>query len=351
MGANETLLQCPKCGTKTKDPLCPKCGHSFVSGGTTIKAALGGLVAGATCIMGHDWFGCKCKRCGKVRDEQHTFQPIEGKCQEKCSVCGKIKDLPHQWRGSLWQGRECARCGFTEKPAYTRGAFWGIVGAVLFVLLISIAIAAGTASEKASESAFESANELVAGIKMPGSSTDFKFSNYEDVVMQLQTAGFTNIKTVALKDIILGWLTKDGEVERVSVNGETEFKKGAKFDADAKIVVTYHTFPETSEEATPAAAEEASITTAPAKNNTADWKQFLKSYEAWVDSYNVIIKKLNNGDLTVLADYLILADKMTEWEESADEWEDEMSAADYAEFYPEYMRITAKMLVALDALD
>jgi len=142
MGANETLLLCPKCGTKTKDPLCPKCGHSFVASGTTIKSAFGSLIAKGSCkISGHDWFGCKCKRCGETRDEQHVWQPMEGKCEQRCAVCGNIKNTHHKWRGSLWWGRECALCGFTEKPAYRRGGFWGIVGGVLaFLLILTLAI-------------------------------------------------------------------------------------------------------------------------------------------------------------------------------------------------------------------
>ncbi len=37
----------------------------------------------------HDWDGCKCKRCDKVRDREHSFQAVEGKCKEKRTVCGK----------------------------------------------------------------------------------------------------------------------------------------------------------------------------------------------------------------------------------------------------------------------
>jgi len=252
MGANETLLLCPKCGTKTKDPLCPKCGHSFVASGTTIKAALGGLVAGASCILGHDWFGCKCKRCGKVRDEQHTFQPVEGKCEEKCSVCGKTKDIPHTWKGDLWNGKECTLCGSTQKPAYKRGGFWGIVGGVLFAVLITIAIATGVASEKASGPA--------DGIKMPASASDFRRSHFEDVITQLQSAGFINIETTVLDDLVVS--RRDGEVERISVNGKTDFRKGSIYAKDAKIVVTYHMFTQTAEGATRAAQQSAASVTA-----------------------------------------------------------------------------------------
>jgi hypothetical protein len=77
---------------------------------------------------------------------------------------------------------------------------------------------------------------------MPLSAKEFKGKNYVDVITRLKSAGFTNIKTEIVDDLVLGWRTKDGEVERVSVNRRTNFNSGSKFPADAKIVITYHTF-------------------------------------------------------------------------------------------------------------
>ena len=37
-------------------------------------------------------------------------------------------------------------------------------------------------------------------------------------------------------------LTKDGEVENVTINGLSDFEKESIFEPDAKIVVFYHTF-------------------------------------------------------------------------------------------------------------
>lgn len=85
-------------------------------------------------------------------------------------------------------------------------------------------------------------------INMPSSSEEFEGINYEDAVTKLQKAGFTNVETKILDDLVTGWLTKDGEVERVSVDGDTDFSEGSKYLPDAKVVVTYHTFPEKSED-------------------------------------------------------------------------------------------------------
>lgn len=80
-------------------------------------------------------------------------------------------------------------------------------------------------------------------IKVPDSSTGLKGEDYKDVMTLLQVAGFTNIEVNVLDDLITGWLTKDGEVEKVSINGATSFSASSKYPHDAKIVITYHTFP------------------------------------------------------------------------------------------------------------
>ncbi|MDR0333690.1 MAG: hypothetical protein LBI15_09525 [Dysgonamonadaceae bacterium] len=59
----------------------------------------------------HDWDGCKCFRCGKVRDEQHDWEGcICNRCGKdrhdwgdcECKRCGKVHD---------WIGCKCIRCG------------------------------------------------------------------------------------------------------------------------------------------------------------------------------------------------------------------------------------------------
>lgn len=81
-------------------------------------------------------------------------------------------------------------------------------------------------------------------IEMPASSSDYEGRNYQDVINELEIIGFTNIDVEMLDDLVIGWLTKDGEVEKVSINGSTIFSSGAKYPSDAAIIVTYHAFPE-----------------------------------------------------------------------------------------------------------
>ena len=79
-------------------------------------------------------------------------------------------------------------------------------------------------------------------IRVNYSSKNFEGSNYEDVIAQLKKQGFTNIKTEKHENLITGWLTKDGEVESVSIDGFTSFSSNSRFLPDVEIVITYHTF-------------------------------------------------------------------------------------------------------------
>ena len=81
---------------------------------------------------------------------------------------------------------------------------------------------------------------------VPGSSKDFKAEQYTEVVKQLKKAGFTNIKTEKIEDLITGILTSDGEVESVTIDGNDDYIEGTAFSQDAEIIVKYHTFPEKS---------------------------------------------------------------------------------------------------------
>ena len=75
----------------------------------------------------------------------------------------------------------------------------------------------------------------------PLTSKEAKGMNYSEVVGKFEDAGFTNVTTDIKYDIITGWLTDDGEVESVTINGEKKFDYYDEFRLDAEVVVTYHT--------------------------------------------------------------------------------------------------------------
>lgn len=83
---------------------------------------------------------------------------------------------------------------------------------------------------------------------------------------------------------------------------------------------------------------------------TGGWRQFLKNYEEFVDDYISFMKKYqaNPTDTTLVADYIDMMTKVSEWSENADEIEDELNdSAELAEYTKEYVRITTKMTTGL----
>ena len=87
-------------------------------------------------------------------------------------------------------------------------------------------------------------------IHMPFGGNDYDGANYQEIVSQLEEAGFTNIREEPLGDLVTGWLNDEGEVDEVSVDGDTVFSTDSKYLPDVEIVVSYHTFPDEEEPST-----------------------------------------------------------------------------------------------------
>ena len=109
---------------------------------------------------------------------------------------------------------------------------------VFFVLILAISLIGCSSKEDDGK------------INLPISSNDLKDANYRDIVAKFENAGFTNVQTEVIDDLIFGWFTKDGEVEEVSVDGYTTFSTDSRYPADIDIVISYHTFPADEEEET-----------------------------------------------------------------------------------------------------
>ena len=79
-------------------------------------------------------------------------------------------------------------------------------------------------------------------IAVPMSFKETRGSNYKDVQKAFKDAGFTNVSTEVKRDIITGWLTDDGEVESVVVDGDKKYDCGDEYKLNSKVVITYHAF-------------------------------------------------------------------------------------------------------------
>lgn len=73
---------------------------------------------------------------------------------------------------------------------------------------------------------------------------DFKKNDYLKVEEILIQQGFTNITLSPIDDLLTGWITKDGQVEEVTIDGRTDYEKDTYISSDAEIIIYYHTFKE-----------------------------------------------------------------------------------------------------------
>lgn len=71
------------------------------------------------------------------------------------------------------------------------------------------------------------------------SSDDIKL-DYEELKQKFVKAGFTNIILSPINDVKIGLMTKEGEVESVTIAGKTSFKKSNVFNANDAVVIKYH---------------------------------------------------------------------------------------------------------------
>ncbi len=141
-------------------------------------------------------------------------------------------------------------------------------------------------------------------IRVPKSASECKGKDYLDVKALFESAGFTNVNVRAIEDLVTGWITKDGSVERVSINGDDDFSSSAKFDPSVEVIIVYHTFPPKSDptptpKPTAAPTSTPNVTVAPvelAKASIEDVKQTL--YDLLADYYEYVVV---NGDETSIS--------------------------------------------------
>lgn len=79
-------------------------------------------------------------------------------------------------------------------------------------------------------------------ITIPFSERSLRKMNYVEAGDRLQELGFTEIYEKPIRDLVTGWVKKDGTVEKVTVGGSSPFKKNGIFPYDVEIVIEYHTF-------------------------------------------------------------------------------------------------------------
>lgn len=79
-------------------------------------------------------------------------------------------------------------------------------------------------------------------ISIPFSYNALRKMNYNAVGSELQKLGFTKIYERPIRDLVTGWVKKDGTVEKITIGNKCPFKRNSAFKYDTKITIEYHTF-------------------------------------------------------------------------------------------------------------
>ena len=76
-------------------------------------------------------------------------------------------------------------------------------------------------------------------IKIPVADKECK-GYYYDVYESFEKAGFSNVETEGLNDLLSKDKTKNEQITEVTVDGKKSFKKGDKVMSDVEVVIKYH---------------------------------------------------------------------------------------------------------------
>lgn len=79
-------------------------------------------------------------------------------------------------------------------------------------------------------------------IMIPFSYNTLKKMNYVKAGEELAKLGFTEIIEYPIRDLVTGWVKKDGTIEKITIGSICPFKKNYVFEYDTKIEIEYHTF-------------------------------------------------------------------------------------------------------------
>lgn len=219
---------CTQCGGSVEvDPsqekaFCKYCGTSFF-----VEKAINNYNVQHANIERVESMNIYNNKRGTVESVLDFIEKQQDKKQKK--IDEEKRRLEEERRKQKEQFQEIINQTFNKK--YRKRNLMIIGVAAILILIISII---GVTSEKRHE----------GEARTPGRSSYYQGRDYKDVVSDFEDSGFTNVKTEKLEDLIVGWITKDGEVESVSVDGDVDYTPNEWYPNDVKVIITYHTFPE-----------------------------------------------------------------------------------------------------------
>ena len=226
-------------------------------------------------------------------------------------------------------------------------------------------------------------NETKApGIEVGYASYELKGKNYKDVETLLTKSGFTNITLEPMGDMKVGIFVKEGDVDEVSIGGNTSFWKSTRANANETVIIRYHSYPQKDagtspdgkeeensvdpSENTPASQDASPDTKEPVNSDvsyeeikkafengdfslvTPSFKEQMDNYEAFYDSYIEFMQKYLSGQydvMSMMGDYMTMMEKIEQWDDEIDNIdENKLTPADDAYYLLVTLRVEEKLL-------
>ena len=419
---------CKKCGTTIEDgaEYCPKCGNAVTDAPAADRITMKCRQCGGVMMMDNEGDILSCPYCGskelirssdtvsvekikqqtefkkweredlkeaqKKKEQQErsykfgAFGVISIICAVLFGICAatQFTNVNNFWNVLAGIVSLIGLCAFVASILFRRGIIKSdkkylatllmVAGFVLFIPLIAFSanasryVATSTSSSGSTEeqSTAKPTATTEKLINPPTTSEDAYFYYYEDVILQFETAGFTNISTRTEWDSI-DYDDEIGKTKYVTINGSRDYTTNDRFPADAKVVITYYS-KDKSEKETEKPTEK--VTEKPTQKPTqkptekaeskpesksgsntvsSSFKETMDSYEKFFDDYIAFMKKYkeNPNDMELLTDYLDWMQKYSDYMEKLDSIDqDSLSDADLAYYIEVNTRISKKLLEA-----
>ena len=214
------------------------CGHEWE---TSVKARSNGekcpICSGARVVTGINDLSTLKPKLASEWSEKNELKPTEVSVASHKKIIWKCKH-GHEWEASVKSrtvnGTGCPYCSHNKVLAGFND---------LASQYPNIAAESFNAEDKyAYDSRIVIEYHSIARRSVPISAKQAKGEQYQDIVEQLENAGFGNIIVSVDYDLITGWINGAGEVESISINGDAAFEQDSQYAVDAKIEIVYHDF-------------------------------------------------------------------------------------------------------------
>lgn len=112
---------------------------------------------------------------------------------------------------------------------------------ILILLMITMMVFAGCEKSPSPTAPAPSTEPASSAVFASLSSSDCVGVNYQQIYKEFDAAGFLNVDTEVIRDLISAETNRAGMVESVSING-MDFAQGEEFTAESSVIIRYHDY-------------------------------------------------------------------------------------------------------------